>query len=74
MYDWSSIDTQLAQAEAHGKKVVLGIASGGLNVPDWLLANYPDIQTFSFIDPNPYQSDVRTATYDTCLLGSDLSG
>jgi len=25
VYDWSSIDTQLAQAEAHGKKVLLGI-------------------------------------------------
>ena len=25
-----------------------------MNVPDWLLANYPDIQTFTFIDTNPY--------------------
>jgi len=55
-YDWSSIDSQLAQAEAHGKKVVLGIVSGGIQIPDWLLADYPDIQTFSFIDPNPYHS------------------
>ena len=54
VYDWSSIDTQLAQAEAHGKQVVLGIVSGGINVPDWLLTNYPDIQTFTFIDTNPY--------------------
>ena len=54
VYDWSIIDTQLAQAEAHGKQVVLGIVSGGLNVPDWLLANYPDIQTFTFLDTNPY--------------------
>jgi hypothetical protein len=53
VYDWSSIDTQLAQAEAHGKKVVLGIVSGGIHIPDWLLADYPDIQTFTFIDPNP---------------------
>ena len=56
VYDWSTLDTQLAQAEAHGKKVVLGITSGGLNVPDWLLADYPDIQTFSFIDTNPHHS------------------
>ena len=56
VYDWSTLDTQLAQAEAHGKKVLLGIVSGGLNVPDWLLANYPDIQTFTFIDPNPHHS------------------
>jgi hypothetical protein len=55
-YDWSTLDTQLAQAEAHGKKVVLGITSGGLNVPDWLLTNYPNIQPFTFIDPNPHHS------------------
>jgi hypothetical protein len=56
VYDWSSLDFPLAQAEAHGKKVVLAIASGGINIPDWLLANYPDIKTFSFIDTNPYHS------------------
>jgi Beta-galactosidase/Fibronectin type III domain len=56
VYDWSTLDTQLAQAEAHGKKAVLGITSGGLNVPDWLLADYPDIQTFTFIDTNPNHS------------------
>src|SRR5882724_603989 len=55
VYDFSSIDSELAKAEAHGKKVVLGIASGGVNVPDWLLAD-PDVQTFSFIDNNPYHS------------------
>ena len=38
------------------RKVVLGITSGGLNVPDWLLADYPDIQTFTFIDTNPHHS------------------
>ena len=29
VYDWSSIDSELAKAEAHGKKVVLAIVSGG---------------------------------------------
>ena len=56
VYDWSTLDTQLAQAEAHGKKVLLGITSGGLNVPDWLLTHYPAIQPFTFIDPNPHHS------------------
>src|SRR5438874_11451370 len=56
VYDWSTLDTQLAQAKAHGKKIALGITSGGLNVPDWLLANYPAIQTFTFIDTNPHHS------------------
>src|SRR6266850_7522145 len=54
VYDWSSLDSQLAQAETHGKKAIFGIVSGGVNVPDWLLADYPDIQTFTFIDPNPH--------------------
>jgi len=56
VYDWSSIDSELAKAEAHGKKVMLGIVSGGINVPDWLLADYREIQTFTFIDTNPYHS------------------
>jgi hypothetical protein len=56
VYNWSSIDTALATAEAHGKKVVFTVVSGGVNVPNWLLTNYPDIQTFSFIDTNPYHS------------------
>jgi hypothetical protein len=56
VYNWSSIDSALATAEAHGKKVVFTIVSGGVNIPDWLLTNYPAIQTFTFIDPNPYHS------------------
>src|SRR6266481_588660 len=54
VFDWSSLDSEVAQAVAHGKKIIFAVASGGLKVPDWLLANYPDIQTFSFIDTNPY--------------------
>jgi hypothetical protein len=56
VYDWSSLDSELAKAEAHGKKVLFGIVSGGLNVPDWLLTHYPNIQTFRFTDTNPYHS------------------
>ena len=52
VYDWSDVDSELAKAEAHGKKVLLRIVTGGINVPDWLLAN-PNVQTFSFIDTNP---------------------
>jgi hypothetical protein len=55
VYDWSAVDSELVKAENHGKKVLLRIVSGGVNVPDWLLAN-PDVQTFSFIDTNPYHS------------------
>ena len=53
VYDWSSVDSLLAQAEAHGKKVLLRIVSGGINVPDWFLAD-PNVQIFTFIDTNPY--------------------
>jgi fibronectin type 3 domain-containing protein len=53
VYDWSSVDSELAKAEAHGKKVLLRNVSGGINVPDWLLAD-PNVQTFTFIDTNPY--------------------
>ena len=56
VYDWSYMDSELAKAEAHGKQVVLGVVSGGINIPDWLLTNYPDIQTFTFIDENQYHS------------------
>ena len=55
VYDWSSVDSELAKAEAHGKKVLLRIVSGGINVPAWLLAD-PNVQTFTFIDTNPYHS------------------
>ncbi len=55
VYDWSAVDSELAKAESHGKKVLLRINSGGVNVPDWLLAN-PNVKTFSFIDQNPYHT------------------
>jgi hypothetical protein len=55
VYDWSSVDSELVKAEAHGKKVLLRIVSGGINVPDWLLAD-PNVQTFTFIDTGPYHS------------------
>ena len=55
VYDWSAVDSELVKAEAHGKKVLLRIVSGGVSVPDWLLAD-PNVQTFSFIDTNPYHS------------------
>src|SRR4029077_5058378 len=78
VYNWSTIDTQLAQAEAHGKQVVLGITSGGINVPDWLLTEYPDIQTFSFIDTNIYhptygQELTIPVFWDPTFLGKKIA-
>ena len=74
VYDWSTLDTQLAQAEAHGKKVALGITSGGLNIPDWLLVELSRYTNLHIYRYQPIPWDLRTATYDTYLLGSDLSG
>ena len=45
VYDWSSVDSELVKAEAHGKKVLLRIVSGGINVPGWLLAD-PNKEAF----------------------------
>jgi Fibronectin type III domain/Beta-galactosidase len=55
VYDWGDMDSELDKAEAHGKKVVFTIVAGGVTVPAWLLAD-PDVQTFTFIDTNPYHS------------------
>ncbi len=52
-FDWSSIDSEIAQAESHGKKILLRIVAGGVNTPAWVMAN-PNVQIFSFVDPNPY--------------------
>ncbi len=55
VYDWSAVDSEVARAESYGKKILLRINSGGVNVPAWLLAN-PNVQTFTFIDQNVYHS------------------
>src|ERR1700757_632981 len=31
VYDWSFLESELAKAQAHGKKVLFGIVSGGIN-------------------------------------------
>ena len=30
VFDWSSLDSDVAQAVAHGKKIIFAIASGGV--------------------------------------------
>jgi hypothetical protein len=71
VYDWSSVDSQLAQAEAYGKKVLLRITSGGINVPDWLLAN-PNVQTFTFNDTNG-QPHTMPVFWDPIFLAKKIA-
>ena len=72
VYDWSAMDGQLADAEAHGKKVLLRIVSGGINVPDWLLAD-PDVQTFTFIDPIYGQELTIPVFWDPIFLAKKIA-
>jgi Beta-galactosidase len=52
VYDWSYLDKQITLAENAGKKVSLGITSGGKNTPLWVFNT--GVQTFSFVDNNSY--------------------
>jgi hypothetical protein len=72
VYDWSAIDSQLVKAEAHGKKVLLRIVSGGVHVPDWLLAN-PDVHTFRFIDPNSGLEVTMPVFWDPIFLAKKIA-
>ncbi|MEK7636063.1 MAG: fibronectin type III domain-containing protein [Patescibacteria group bacterium] len=53
-YNWSFIDAAINQAQMLGKKASLSIAAGK-HTPDWVY-NY-GIQTFRFIDGNPYHKN-----------------
>jgi hypothetical protein len=49
-FDWSVFGPALAQAESHGKKVMLRVLAG-VNAPDWLYA--AGAAQFTFVDDNP---------------------
>lgn len=53
VYDWTSIDNEIAQAEKAGLKVALKIVDSPAAAPDWL-KNKPGIKTIDFIDTNQY--------------------
>lgn len=46
VFDWSQLDSQLAQAAAHGKKVSIGIFAG-YGAPSWLYTEHA--QQFKFV-------------------------
>ena len=72
VYDWSAMDDQLANAEAHGKKVLLRIRCGGINVPDWLLAD-PNVQLFTFFDYNSGQQLTMPVFWDPIFLAKKIA-
>ena len=51
-YNWSYFDGQIPRVGKAGKKVLLRIASGGKNTPQWVFD--AGVQTFSFVDTNRY--------------------
>jgi hypothetical protein len=57
-YDWSYFDGELARAAAAGKHVLLRIAAGGRNTPDWVFDL--GVQTFAFEDRNASDPDFGT--------------
>ena len=67
VYDWSTLDLRIAQAEAAGFKINLIIGNSSANTPAWLLDSLPADQKIDLIDPAPSHSTfcgpITTALY-----------
>ena len=67
VYDWSTLDARIAQAEAAGFKINLIIGNSSANTPAWLLDSLPANQKIDLIDPAPGHSTfcgpITTALY-----------
>lgn len=55
-YRWNYFDEQIKRAGQWGKAVSLRVPSGGRNTPEWVM-KLPDVETFRFIDRNPYHKE-----------------
>ena len=51
-FNWDSIDSAIAIAAAHGKKLCISI-SGGLSVPDWVYTTAPVVYKYTMIETDP---------------------
>jgi chitodextrinase len=58
VHDWSYLDAEVSRVAGAGKQILLRIASGGRNTPAWVMT--PEVQTFSFLDDNPYSPTYNT--------------
>jgi len=52
VFNWAYLDTEIGLARAAGKKVLLRIEDGDLNIPPWVMNGM--VTTFSYVDLNPY--------------------
>ena len=59
LYDWDYFDEQIQRVSAAGKSVFLKITAGGINVPPYVMEQ---VQTFAFLDDDPYTPQVGTLT------------
>jgi hypothetical protein len=50
VYNWGYLDTEIARAEAAGKKVLLRVGTGGDNIPSWVMTAVRNAggRTFTF--------------------------
>ncbi len=51
-YNWESIDSAIAIAAAHGKKLCISIA-GGFSVPDWVYTSTPVVYKYTMLEIDP---------------------
>src|SRR5260370_29582949 len=54
VYNWAYLDTEIGLARSAGKKGLLRIEDGSLNIPPWVMNGIAT--TFSYLDLNPYPS------------------
>src|SRR5260370_20626808 len=54
VYNWAYLDTEIGLTRSAGKKVLLRIEDGSLNIPPWVMNGIAT--TFSYLDLNPYHS------------------
>jgi hypothetical protein len=60
VFDWSFLDSEVAQARKAGKAVFVRILSEGLSTPAWVYGE--GVQTFTYADKNPYHWN-QTGTF-----------
>jgi hypothetical protein len=66
VYDWSYFDREITKVANAGKKVLLRIASGGQNTPQWVFD--AGVQTFSFVDPQTNATVTAPVWWDPIFL------
>lgn len=58
VFNWSYLDNQVYTAAASGKKILIRICDGGINIPTWVTSGAAT--TFTYFDTNPYHTSYNT--------------